>query len=168
VIISGAIIAHKLLADNEEISDNVSCELPSVELDTAEIKGAGILGTIDMPATGQLGSMAMKMDFRSTNKKIAGMAKNGKQNIELRFVRDTVTATGSVAPEGSKIFATGIVKKYDLGKVEDNSTQESSFEFEILRYRQVIAGKEVLLIDKQNYIYKINGVDYMQQIRSLL
>jgi len=168
VIISGAVIAHKLLVDNQEISDNVACQLPKIEIDTAEVKGAGILGTIEMPATGQLGSMVIKMDFRATNKNIAGLAKNGKQNLELRFVKDTVTATGSVAPEGSKIFATGIVKNYDLGKVEDNSTQECSFEFEILRYRQVTAGKEVLLIDKQNYIYKINGVDYMQQIRSLL
>jgi phage tail tube protein FII len=45
---------------------------------------------------------------------------------------------------------------------------EGSIEFEVLRYRQVISGVETLLIDKQNYIYKINGTDYMQVIRAAL
>lgn len=168
MIISGATIAHKFLSDEVEMADNVSCQLPSLDIATADIKGAGILGTINMPTTGQLDSMTLKIDFRSTNKNMVKLARSGTQNLELRFAKSTTTSTGSAVPEGTKIFATGIMKKFDPGKIENNATQDGSVEYELLRYRQVIDGYEVLLIDKQNYIYKVNGKDYMAEIRSLL
>lgn len=168
MIISGNVIAHKLLADGVEIDDNVSCQLPSIEVQTGEIKGAGILGTIDMPVTGQVGSMTFTINMRSINKNAANLAKPGTQNIELRFARDVVNANGQVIPEGTKIFISGFNKKYDPGKVESPTTMDGSIDFEVVRYRQVINGVETLLIDKRNYIYKINGVDYMQKIRAAL
>lgn len=168
MIISGAVIAHKFLADGVEIDDNISCQLPSIEVQTGEIKGAGILGSIDLPVTGQIGSMTFSASMRSINKNAANLAKPGVQNLELRFAQDTVTAGGQMVPEGTKIFIAGINKKYDPGKVEANSTMDGSIEFEVLRYRQVISGVETLLIDKQNFIYKINGTDYMQSIRAAL
>ena len=168
MIISGAVVAHKVLSDGVEVDDNVSCQLPSIEVQTGEVKGAGILGQIDLPATGQLGSMTFTLNTRSINKNATALAKPGVQNIELRFVRDTVTANGQMVPEGTKIFIAGINKKYDPGKVENNATMDGNIDFEVLRYRQVINGVETLLVDKQNYIYKVNGTDYMKNIRSLL
>lgn len=168
MIISGSVIAHKLLADGVEIDDNVSCQLPSIEVQTGEVKGAGILGSIDMPITGQVGSMTFTINMRSVNKNAANLAKPGIQNIELRFARDVVSTDGQVIPEGAKVFITGINKKYDPGKVEPPSTMDGSIDFEVIRYRQVINGVETLLIDKRNYIYKINGVDYMQRVRQAL
>ncbi|WP_422447802.1 phage major tail tube protein [Thermoanaerobacterium sp. DL9XJH110] len=169
MIISGNVIAHKLLADGVEIDDNVSCQLPSIEIQTGEIKGAGIMGSIDMPVPGQIGSMTFTINMRSINKNASNLAKPGTQNLELRFVRDTLTANGQIVPEGAKIFITGINKKYDPGKVESPATtMDGSIDFEVLRYRQVINGVETLLIDKRNYIYKINGVDYMKNIRAAL
>jgi len=168
MIISGAVIAQKLLADGVEIDDNVSCELPSIESETGEIKGAGILGPISLPVTGQIGSLTFKVNVRAINKNVASLAKPGKQNLELRFVRDVIAANGNMVPVGAKIFLTAVSKKHDSGKVENNSTMDGSVEFEVIRYRQVIDGVETLLIDKQNSIYKINGVDYMQQVTALL
>ena len=168
MIISGNVIAHKLLSEGIEIDDNVSCQLPSIEVQTGELKGAGILGTIDMPVTGQVGGMTFTINTRSINRLAANLARPGTQNIELRFARDVVTAGGQMVPEGTKIFITGVNKKYDPGKVENATTMDGSIDFEVLRYRQVINGVETLLIDKQNYIYKINGVDYMRSIRAAL
>jgi len=166
--ISGSVIAHKLLSDNVEIDDNVSCELPSIEFGTTEVKGAGILGTVDMPSPTQINAMSFKISSRSVNKKTAALAKTGKQNLELRFVRDVVQSDGTVIPASTKIFITGVVKKYEPGKVEQGSTMDGSLEFEVLRYRQVIEGEETLLIDKFNYQYVVNGVDYMAAIRAIL
>lgn len=167
-MISGGVIAHKLLVDGIEIDDNVSCQLPSIEKQTIELKGAGILGSIEMPSSAQIGSMVFSMSMRSINKNASILVKPGTQNIELRFVQDTITSTGETVPAGTKIFITGINKKYDPGKVEGNSSMDGSIEFEVLRYRQIIEGEETLLIDKKNYIFKINGVDYMQSIRAAL
>lgn len=168
MIISGSVIAHKLLTDGVEVDDNVSCQLPSIEVQTGEVKGAGIMGSIDMPVTGQIGSMTFSISLRAINKKSVALVKPGVQNIELRFSKDVLNASGQKVPEGTKIFISGMNKKYDPGKVETPTNMDGSIDFEVIRYRQVIDGVETLLIDKRNYVYKVNGVDYMQQIRSIL
>ena len=75
---------------------------------------------------------------------------------------------GSMIPASSKVFITGVNKKYDPGKIENQTTMDGSIEFEVLRYRQIIDGKETLLIDKLNNIFKINGIDYMEKVRAAL
>ncbi len=166
MIVSGSIIAQKLLSDGIEIDDNVSCQLPSIEKATAEITGAGIMGTIDMPMTGQFNSMVFTVNMRSINKNSTTLMKPGIQRLEVRFLRDVMLPDGSMIP--TKIFITGVNKKYDPGKIENASTMDGSMEFEVLRYRQVIDGVETLLIDKLAYILKINGIDYMSNIRAAL
>ena len=117
---------------------------------------------------GQINSMVFTINMRSVNKNSSKLAKPGLHNLELRFARDVQQANGQMVPEGTKIYITGINKRYDPGKVEPPTTMDGSCEFEVLRYRQVIASEETLLIDKRNYIYKVNGVDYTSQIRALL
>lgn len=168
MIISGSVIAHKLIADAKDIDDNVSCQLPSIEKSTAEMKGAGIMGTIDMPMTGQFNSMVFTINTRSANKNSAELIKPGPQRLELRFLRDVMQPNGTMIPQGTKIYITGINKKYDPGKVETATSMDGSIEYEVLRYRQVIDGIETLLIDKLANVFKVNGKDYMSDIRAAL
>ncbi|HEX9061999.1 MAG TPA: phage major tail tube protein [Clostridia bacterium] len=168
MILSGSVIAHKVFDDGIDIDDNVSCQLPKVEFGTTEIKGAGILGAFEMPSTGQLNAMAFSLTQRSINKNSINLSRPGQHNIELRFVKDARTSDGQQIPQGTKIFLTGLTKSFDPGKVEENATMDGSIEYEVLRIRIIIAGEEVLLIDKINYIYKVNGKDYMEGIREAL
>jgi len=168
MIISGSVIAQKLIADGVEIGDNVSCQCPSIEKATTEMKGAGIMGTIDMPMTGQFNSMVFSISTRSINKNSTELIKPGPQRLEVRFLRDVMLPDGSMIPQGTKIFITGINKKYDPGKVENSATMDGSIEYEVLRYRQVIDGRETLLIDKLANVFKVNGKDYMSEIRAAL
>lgn len=168
MFISGNVIAHKVIGDRKELGDNVSCTLPSIENATSELKGAGIMGTIDAPSLGQINSLSFEMSQRSLNKESVQLAAPGMHNIELRFVKEVMSGNGTIIPEGTKIFISGMPKKFDPGKIETATTMDGSLEFEVIRYRIVIAGKEVLLIDKLNYIYKINGVDYLQKVKAAL
>lgn len=167
-MISGAIVACKFFDNGSEIEDNVSCQLPSIENGTVEVKGAGILGALDMPSSAQLNAMVFSASMRSINKSSLKVSSPGVHNIELRFVKDVKTDNGEMIPEGTKIFVTGVFKKFDPGKVEVNGTMDGSIEYEVLRYRIVINGEEMLLIDKVNYIYKVNGIDYMEKVRAAL
>lgn len=168
MIVSGNVIAQKLLDDGVETDDNVSVQLPSVETEASDIKGAGILGTINMPTTGQIGSMVVSIGMKSINKKASNLARPGIHNLELRFAKDVMSTSGQMVPQGSKIFITGVMKKYDPGKVENSATMDGSVDLEVIRYRQIIDGEETLLIDKKNYIYKVNGVDYMSSVKAIL
>ena len=168
MLFSGNVIAHKVYGDGNEVGDNISCQLPSVEVASSELKGAGIMGTIDAPSLGQINSLTFSMSQRSINKDSAQLSAPGVHNIELRFAKEVITGDGATVPEGTKVFISGMSKKLDPGKVESASTMDGSLEFEVIRYRIVIAGVEVLLIDKLNYIYKINGVDYMKNVKAAL
>ncbi|EGW39162.1 phage major tail tube protein [Desulfosporosinus sp. OT] len=168
MIVSGNVIAQKLLDDGVEVDDNVSCTLPSIEHEAADMKGAGILGTINMPSTGQINSMVFSISLKSINKNASSLARPGTHNLELRFAKDFTSSNGQMIPQGSKIFITGIQKKFDPGKVEISATMDGSADFEVIRYRQVIDGAETILIDKKNYIYKVNGVDYMAAVKAIL
>jgi uncharacterized protein len=168
MILSGSVIAHRFFDDNAEVGDNVSCQLPSIEHGTTSVKGAGILGSFDMPSTGQLNAMTFSASQRSISKGNINLSRPGLHNIELRFVKDAMTGDGQEVPEGTKIFVTGLFKKFDPGKVEEATTMDGSIDFEVLRYRIVINGEEVLLIDKRNFIYKVNGIDYMDKVKAAL
>ena len=167
-MISGAIVAHRFFDNGVEVDDNVSCQLPSIENGSTEVKGAGILGALDMPSSAQLNAMTFSASMRSMTKQNITCSAPGTHNIELRFVKDVKTDNGEMVPQGTKIFITGVFKKYDPGKVEENGTMDGSIEYEVLRYRIIINGEEVLLIDKVNFIYKVNGIDYMEKVRAAL
>lgn len=168
MIMSGTVLAHRFFDNDEEVADNVSCQLPSLEFATGEVKGAGVLGTLDMPSSGQLNAMTFSASMRSINKSAINVSSPGVHNIELRFSKDQFTGDGQSVPIGTKIFVKGVFKKFDPGKVEDGATMDGTIEYEVLRYRIVIDGDEVLLIDKINYIYKVNGIDYMEKIKAAL
>lgn len=167
-MISGSIVAHRFFDNGIEIQDNVSCQLPSIENGTTEAKGAGILGTLDMPSSAQLNAMTFVANMRSINSSSVNIIKPGVHNIELRFVKDVKNDDGEMVPQGTKVFVTGVFKKFDPGKVEENGTMDGSVEYEVLRYRIVIDGIEEILIDKVNFIYKIKGIDYMEKVRAAL
>ncbi len=168
MIMSGTVIAHKFFDNDEEVADNVSCQLPSLEFASSEVKGAGILGAMDMPSSGQLNSLTFSATMRSINKSSLSVSSPGVHNIELRFAKDQFTGDGQSVPIGTKIFVKGVFKKNDPGKVEDGATMDGTIEYEVLRYRIVIDGEEILLIDKVNYIYSVNGTDYMERVKAAL
>lgn len=89
--ISGSVIAHKYFDNNEEVQDNVSCQLPSLEFASSEVKGAGIMGGMDMPSSGQLNSLIFSATIRSINKSAINVSAPGVHNIELRFSKDQFT-----------------------------------------------------------------------------
>lgn len=162
-IISGGVLAQKLLMDQIEIDDFVSIQLPSIEYATTEIKGAGIAGSIDMPLEGLVNAMTIAINLRSVNKNSHLLLTPGERQMELRVAKNENGEAKAV-----KVFAQAKLKKYDPGKAEIGNQMEGSAEYEIFRYRQVCDGIETMLIDKRNMICKINGIDVFEKIRAVL
>lgn len=166
-MISGPIKAHKVLLDDDEIDDNVSCQLPSLETQTSEIKGAGILGSIDMPSVGTLGNLTFSINLRSVNKNSHMLLKPGVVKIEVRGAIE-VDGDKGIEIKKFKAFLTAQNKKYDPGKIENGNTMDGSAEWTVTRYSLIVDGVEVLLIDKKNMVYKVNGIDYLAELRAAL
>lgn len=151
------------------IDDSSDLQLPSIEKLTDTIKGAGIMGEIDMPTFGQVGSMTFAVNNRADNAQYAILARPGEIKLEVLWVTDIFDSNQiRVGLQQNKVFLTGVNKKYDMGKIEVNAAADGSSEFEIYYIRKIVDGVEVLLIDKFNYKYVVGGVDYMAQLRTAL
>jgi len=146
-----------------KIADTTSVTLPSIEKLTDTIKGSGIIGEIDLPTYGQIGSMETEVATRTTNDKWGTLITANE--IEYRWVTDVVDpSTGKVAVDSHKAFLKVINKKAEEGKLEPGSAQDGSTSFEVIAYKRIINGNEIINIDKLNGILAINGVNMFDDI----
>lgn len=151
----------------KKIGDTTSVQLPSIEMLTDIIKGAGIMGELDWPSYYQPGSMTLTINMRVTGEDLALLA--GANSIEIRWVTDVFDdANVKVGINAHKAFIKCINKKIDEGKLEPGASQDGSFEYEVFAYKRIINGKEILNIDKFNGIFAINGKDYAKDVQAAL
>jgi uncharacterized protein len=151
------------------VDDSADITLPTIEKLTDTIKGAGIMGEIDMPTFGQIGPMSLAVNFRADNPQYAMLSRPGEIKIEIVWVVDVFdSAQVRVGIQQHKAFMTTVNKTYNPGTIDVNASADGSVELEVLSYRKVVDGKEVLLIDKLNSKYVVNGIDYMDALRAAL
>lgn len=151
----------------DKIGNTTDITLPSIEKITDTIKGAGIIGEIDMPTLGQLSSMETEISLRVSDDKFATLAAASK--IEYRWVTDAYdTSSGKARVVANKAFLTVTNKKADEGKIEPGASQDGSLSFEVIAYQRICDGKEIINIDKLNGIYKLNGKDMYSDISQYL
>lgn len=168
MILSGSVVAQRVFFDAGEVDDVVEVQLPTIEFATTEVKGAGTSGTLNLPTTGQINPMTVTITQRSISKNAINLAMPGQHTLELRFIKDAKTSDGQMIPQGTKIFLTVYTVKFDPGKLAVGNTMDGSIEYSASRYRIVIEGEEVLLVDILNRIFKVNGTDYNAVINQKL
>jgi P2 family phage contractile tail tube protein len=153
----------------EFVMDTTSYKRPSLEMLTDTQKGAGIMGEIDLPTLGQLGSMESELVYKKTNKKSVGMFSPQMHEIEVRWVSDALdSSSGAVKTEAHKEIIKYIPKKFELGDIETNTANEATLTVEIYYYQYIVNGESLIEIDKLNNVLKILGVDYTAAIRQAL
>lgn len=150
-----------------KIADTTSVTLPSIEKLTDTIKGSGIIGEIDLPTYGQISSMETEVATRTTNDKWGTLITANE--IEYRWVTDVIDpSTAKVTVDSHKAFLKVINKKAEEGKLEPGSAQDGSASFEVIAYKRIINGNEIVNIDKLNGILAINGVNMFDDISQYL
>ena len=55
-----------------------------------------------------------------------------------------------------------------MGKMETGKQMETATEFEVYYLKLVVDGKDKIEIDKLNYIFVVDGVDYLKDVNSQL
>ena len=84
-----------------------------------------------------------------------------------RTVRD-LNSTGRYVQQAVKHVLVVNPKKFAPGKLAPASSAEASGEYPVTYYATYIDGKKVLEIDILNFIYYVNGVDYLEVVRKAL
>lgn len=163
------LINFRVYEDGVDLLGIADVELPSIDVMTETIKGAGIAGEIESPVLGHFGNMTCKVNWRTVVKPTIHLAAPKAHNLDFRGATQIYNAgTGEYNVHPIKVTVRGIPKKTELGKFEVGATGDASNEFEVIYLKVTVNGEEIMEIDKFNYICKINGVDYLKQVRQAL
>jgi P2 family phage contractile tail tube protein len=143
--------------------------LPEISNMTEEIKGAGIAGTFESVVLGHLEAMSLTLNFRTLVKDAITLLEPRDHTIDLRAAqqsKDTVSGKTVVTPVKHVMVVKP--KKLSPGKVAPASAADASGEYAVTYWATYIDGDKVLEIDILNFIYKVNGTDYLAEVRTAL
>ncbi|WP_392559353.1 phage major tail tube protein [Orbus mooreae] len=144
-------------------------DLPSLNAITAELKGAGIAGALDLPIKGLFQAFGVTLNFRTITSDYASLLTPEAQHIELwSAVQDPDSATGALNAKQHKFILRCVPKNQTVGKLSVGEAQDRTLEFELTYYREIYDGNDVIEIDKLNNIYRIAGVDQNSDIREAI
>lgn len=153
--------AKKLIGVSGEI------ELPELEALTDTIEGAGIMGEIEDPVTGQFASATIKIPFAVLYADLFKLMNTTKPpKLTLRASMQCMDpSTGVTDYYPVKIVVVGKAKTTSLGTVQKGKKGEPSIELELLYIKIVINKTTTLELDKLNFKFVLNGKDMLAKIR---
>jgi P2 family phage contractile tail tube protein len=164
-----AVINFAVYENSTEYYGMAEATLPEISNMTEEIKGAGISGTLETVILGHLEAMTLTLNFRTVTKEAIALAEPRDHMIDLRVAqqgKDTVSGKITITPV-KHIFIVQ-PKKLNPGKVSPATPAEASGEYGVTYYATFIDGKKMLEIDILNFIYYVNGTDYLADVRKAL
>ncbi len=140
--------------------------LPNLEFMTETISGAGIMGEYDSPTPGHTGSLSIELTWRTIYDKSAKLQDPKGTTLVLRASQQHYDPASGQTFRPLKITMKGIPKGHDLGKISVGGPTDTKQTFEVM-YLKIEENDEVLLeLDKINFVYIVNGVDVLKNIKS--
>lgn len=141
--------------------------LPDLSAVTATVSGAGLLGDMDVPVPGQIGSIEQAIPFNVLTVNVFKQFKLNKiATVMLRGDIQTIdSATGAYKHVALKTTFKGYVKSISPGKVKAADTMGASVTLELTYVHIEIDGQTVIKIDKLNEVFIVDGEDLLADIR---
>lgn len=167
--IDETVIGFAVYEDATEYLGLSEVALPEISSVTEEISGAGIGGKIESVILGAIEAMTTTLNFRTVTKNAIRLHEPREHVIDLRVAqqeKDTVKGTTNVVSVKHILVLTP--KKLNPGKVVTAGAAEVSGEYATSYYATYINGKRMLEIDPLNYVYYVNGKDYLEPVRKAL
>lgn len=161
------LINFRVYNNGNDLLGVATVELPELEAMSDTVSGAGIAGEVESPVMGHFGSMTTTITWRTIEKSLAELAKPDAHALEVRGseqVYDAANGIYSTVPVRCSMRVSP--KTVSLGSFEPGSTTDSEQEFEVTYLKLEVNKKEVVEIDKYNYIARFNGVDVLAKVRA--
>jgi len=142
-------------------------EIPELAASTETIEAAGVLGEIEIPATGHFGSSKVKIPFAVLHEDAFKLMDTTKAlELTLRGSEQFMDRkTGDTEDVPVKIVIRGKATTNTLGKFVKGKKGEPEVEIEALYVKVDVNNSTVLELDKLNFKYLVNGKDLLAKIR---
>ena len=136
---------------------------------TAELNAVGMAGKIEKPVIGHFENLELTLTYQIPTETAITLC--GGNEIEADLYADVQgwdTGLNEYTHDQHFISFKGTAKSFDPGSLEPMNTSDAKnvIVYHWLKYE--INGKELIYIDKYNYIFRVNGVDRMAVIRNNL
>lgn len=168
-VINEGIVSYELYRDGTRYLGSAELTLPEINFQTIDVAGAGIAGQFEAPVQGHAESLELGIKWRTIANRPLQLMVHGAISLQARAaVQNYNSSTGQVEITPLKIDMQGRVKSANLGTLKPAESMENETTLE-LSYLKITYGSScVVEIDKANYIYKVQGVDFLSDVRSAL
>ncbi|MBR8701160.1 hypothetical protein IX317_001842 [Fusobacterium sp. DD29] len=147
----------------------VDVDLPEIKFMSENITGAGILGEIESVTTGHTSALTLTLNIRTLKDEDFTVLEPRAYNLELKAGIQSYNRTAGKIETGKyNVLVKGFPKGVTLGKAAVGKPTDSKREFTVNYIKIELDGKEVLEIDKFNMICKINGTDFLADLRAAI
>lgn len=144
-------------------------ELPDFEYMTESLGGLAIAGEIDMPVQGHFKSMTIKIKWNTTTADALSLLQLEAHHLDIRSnIQKYDAGTGKFLDESHKVLLHAMPKKAGVGKFQPAKKMEPETEMEISYIKMWQGGKELVELDKLNFIYRVHGVNKLRVVRKNL
>ena len=155
--------------DATEFYGMAEVTLPEISQIAEEVKGAGISGAFNGAFTGHIEAMTLTLNFRTVTPYAIKLNEPRNHQIELRASQQYWdNAVGKFYQQAVKHIALVTPKKFVPGKLAPASPVDASGEYVVTYFATYINGAKKLEIDILNFIYFVNGTDYLADVRKAL
>lgn len=168
-MIRDKLIDYTVFKDGVRKLGTADITLPDIEYMSETLKGAGIAGEVEMFTIGQTSSMSITINWNTISSNLTELMAPKAHDLEFHGAQSDYDAgTGEIIIVPVRVNVRTLPKKASTGKFEKASTTDSNNELEVVYYKLVVNEVVLIEIDKFNYIFKIDGVDYLEKVRLAL
>jgi hypothetical protein len=133
------------------------------------LQGAGISGTFESVILGHLEAMTLTLNFRTLVRDAIKLLEPRDHQIDLRVAQqDKDTVSGQTVVTALKHVFVCKPKMLNPGTVAPATPADASGEYAVTYWATFINGVRTLEIDILNFIYFVNGTDYLAEVRAAL
>jgi P2 family phage contractile tail tube protein len=150
---------------DKALDGTVSIDLPDVGLETVEYKGAGVIGTINVPLIGLMNALEATINVAKIYGALTDYMQVGvTKTLDLRNDVSVISGHGTIrVPE--RLVMRGPLSGAPLGSVEQGSASDSSIVMQVYYMQYFLDGDMVMEWDVMKAIYTVNGVDLLADTR---
>ena len=146
-----------------------SVTLPEVNMKTSTVSGVGVNGELDSPTIGQFESMEQEIQFNTLYSSAKdALSPLNTVNLTFRAAQQVYDKTGGYHFKGLRVVEMGRVKTFNPGKIEKGEAMEATIKLELTYIMIEVDGVQLLEADKLNGVYRVNGVDMLAEVNSLI
>lgn len=161
---------YRLFVDGK-ISESaiVDVDLPDIQFMSENLSGAGILGEIESVTVGHTSPLTLALNIRTLKDEDFAMLEPREYILEIKAGIQSYNRTAGKVQIGKySVLVKGTPKGISLGKASVGKAMDNKREFTVNYIKVSLDGKEMLEIDKHNMICKINGNDFLADLRAAI